>query len=278
MRVESDGVTEAFHEPEVGVQNVRPRPGDSEVAFVHDGSGFDGLYLLDVGEDPAAEPLFVREKAEVADPAWNSEGTRLAVTVTADAAANVWTVALNGEMNQLTDEPAFYTAPRYRNDNVLATGDAPQRPAAIHDVTAGDQLSPTAALGFDKRIPIPESLTYESAGRRIQAVVYSPPENAALGPVPVVVKAHGGPTSFDRYWFDFRSAYLAALGYCVIMPNYRGSDAYGREFRMANDHEWGRSGSRRRDQRGGRRRSSVSRSRRRPSRHLRRLRGRPDDG
>ncbi|WP_425493262.1 prolyl oligopeptidase family serine peptidase [Halorubrum ezzemoulense] len=53
------------------------------------------------------------------------------------------------------------------------------------------------------------------------------------------MKPHGGPTAFDGFGFDHRAAYFAALGYAVVRPNYRGSDGFGRAFRMANDGDWG---------------------------------------
>ena len=70
-------------------------------------------------------------------------------------------------------------------------------------------------------------------------MVYPPDSDAEGGSVPLLVKPHGGPTAFDGFGFDHRAAYFAALGYAVVRPNYRGSDGFGRAFRMANDGDWG---------------------------------------
>jgi dipeptidyl aminopeptidase/acylaminoacyl peptidase len=123
---------------------------------------------------------------------------------------------------------------------VLAVGEAARDPPAVRDVVAGERLTPGRPAGLDERLPEPESLTYEGEGGfEVHAVVYPPDADAPSGSVPLLVKAHGGPTSFDRFRFDYRASYLAALGYAVICPNYRGSDGFGREVRMANDGDWG---------------------------------------
>jgi dipeptidyl aminopeptidase/acylaminoacyl peptidase len=238
------GVREVFAAEGVRVQNVRPRPDSTEVAFVHDETGFDAVALVDGHEDDSAgdrepEELYAVEGAEVADPAWSPSGKTLAVTVTRDARANVHVVDRDGTASELTDEDAFHTAPRWRDGDVLTVRDTPHEPATVWDASAGEPVTPSASPDFGARIPGPTTLTYGSDGTDVQAVVYPPDADADDESVPVLVKAHGGPTSFDRFRFDHRAAYLAALGYCVILPNYRGSDGYGRAFRMANDRTWG---------------------------------------
>ncbi|WP_435063285.1 S9 family peptidase [Halobaculum sp. EA56] len=239
----ADAVREVFAAEGVRVQNVRPRPDSTEVAFVHDGSGFDAVYVVDgaaadtAGADP--EELYAVAGAEVADPAWSPSGKTLAVTVTREARADVHVVDRDGFADELTDDDAFHTAPRWRDGDVLAVRDTPHDPPAVWNVSAGERATPGASPDFGARIPDPETVAYESGDGEIQAVVYPPADDADDGSVPVLVKAHGGPTSFDRFRFDHRAAYLAALGYCVILPNYRGSDGYGRAFRMANDRDWG---------------------------------------
>ncbi|UIP01091.1 prolyl oligopeptidase family serine peptidase [Halobaculum sp. CBA1158] len=244
----TDGVREVFAEEGVRVQNVRPRPDSTEVAFVHDASGFDAVAVVDdagaaVGSDGDAagdaEELYAVDGAEVADPAWSPSGRTLAVTVTRDARANVHVVDRDGYADEVTDDDAFHTAPRWVDGDVLAVRDTPHDPPAVWNVSAGERVTPGATPDFGVRVPTPETVTYESGDEEIQAVVYPPEADSDAESVPVLVKAHGGPTSFDRFRFDHRAAYLAALGYCVILPNYRGSDGYGRAFRMANDRDWG---------------------------------------
>ena len=49
-----------------------------------------------------------------------------------------------------------------------------------------------------------------------------------------VVLPHGGPSARDEWGFDWLAQFLAARGYAVIQPNYRGSAGYGDDFQGAN--------------------------------------------
>ena len=56
---------------------------------------------------------------------------------------------------------------------------------------------------------------------------------------PLVVLVHGGPVSRDTLAFDWWASYLAARGYAVIQPNFRGSGGYGRAWQEAGYRQWG---------------------------------------
>ena len=68
----------------------------------------------------------------------------------------------------------------------------------------------------------------------IPALVWIPPNLRRDGTNPAVVEIHGGPMAQTRpYLLDYIQV-LAAQGYLVISPNYRGSINYGRAFFVAN--------------------------------------------
>jgi len=48
--------------------------------------------------------------------------------------------------------------------------------------------------------------------------------------LPAIVLPHGGPSSRDNWGFDWLAQFLAARGYAVIQPNYRGSAGYGDDY------------------------------------------------
>ncbi|MEM7433134.1 MAG: S9 family peptidase [Pseudomonadota bacterium] len=56
---------------------------------------------------------------------------------------------------------------------------------------------------------------------------------------PGVVLLHGGPQEQHDVGFDKEAQLLAANGYCVIMPNPRGSWGYGQDFANAIVANWG---------------------------------------
>ncbi len=58
-------------------------------------------------------------------------------------------------------------------------------------------------------------------------------------PTPLVVLPHGGPVARDYYGFDELAQLIAANGYMVFQPQFRGSAGFGRDFVEAGHGEWG---------------------------------------
>ncbi|MGN6154415.1 MAG: alpha/beta hydrolase family protein [Sphingomicrobium sp.] len=70
-------------------------------------------------------------------------------------------------------------------------------------------------------------------GAKIPAYLTLPPGKEAKN-LPAVILPHGGPSSRDEWGFDFLSQFLAARGYAVIQPEYRGSAGYGDQWLNEN--------------------------------------------
>lgn len=83
-------------------------------------------------------------------------------------------------------------------------------------------------------------ITYRTRdGNTLEAIITDPP-GAAPGDVrPLVLLPHGGPASQDHLGEDYIAGFIAALGYRVAQPNFRGSAGYGRAFERAGWGEWG---------------------------------------
>ncbi|MCP4590622.1 MAG: S9 family peptidase [bacterium] len=67
----------------------------------------------------------------------------------------------------------------------------------------------------------------------VEGILELPPDHQPGTPLPMVVELHGGPTSSSklrmRFWVYGR-VLMAARGYAVLSPNYRGSTGYGDKF------------------------------------------------
>ena len=63
-------------------------------------------------------------------------------------------------------------------------------------------------------------------GIQIPGYLTVPPGKPAKD-LPLVVMPHGGPASRDEWRFDWLAQFLAARGYAVLQPEYRGSAGYG---------------------------------------------------
>ena len=59
------------------------------------------------------------------------------------------------------------------------------------------------------------------------------------GPAPTVVLIHGGPQARDHWEFDPDVQILAAHGYAVFQPQFRGSTGFGKKFEEAGYGQWG---------------------------------------
>jgi dipeptidyl aminopeptidase/acylaminoacyl peptidase len=70
-------------------------------------------------------------------------------------------------------------------------------------------------------------------GVTIPAYLTLPPGKDAKN-LPAVVLPHGGPSDRDEWGFDWLAQYLAAKGYAVLQPEYRGSSGFGDAWLMEN--------------------------------------------
>jgi dipeptidyl aminopeptidase/acylaminoacyl peptidase len=83
-----------------------------------------------------------------------------------------------------------------------------------------------------------ETTTYTSFdGLAIPAYLTRPAD--AAGPRPMVVYIHGGPVERDHWGFNAEVQILAAAGYAVFQPQFRGSSGFGHKFEVAGYRQWG---------------------------------------
>lgn len=73
-------------------------------------------------------------------------------------------------------------------------------------------------------------------GATVEAYLTAPPTGR---PGPLVVLAHGGPELRDERAWDRQVQVMAAQGWWVIQPNFRGSGGYGLAYAREGWHRWG---------------------------------------
>lgn len=71
-------------------------------------------------------------------------------------------------------------------------------------------------------------------GTKIPGYLTLPPGRSDAKGLPGIVLPHGGPSARDSIGFDWLSQFLAASGYAVLQPNFRGSSGYGSNFFAKN--------------------------------------------
>ncbi len=78
-----------------------------------------------------------------------------------------------------------------------------------------------------------ETVEWNSDGFTVQGVVTFPPNYAPGKKLPLVLYLHGGPKSASLRTFSPQPQILAAQGWLVLEPNYRGSQGRGNDFETA---------------------------------------------
>jgi dipeptidyl aminopeptidase/acylaminoacyl peptidase len=120
----------------------------------------------------------------------------------------------------------------------MVTG--PREPGAwfFYDRTARSIVPIGAARTMDvERLGPTETLAVPTRdGATIEAYLTAPPGSA---PGPLVVLPHGGPEVRDTLAWDRQVQVLAAQGWWVLRPNFRGSGGYGLGFASQGWTRWG---------------------------------------
>jgi dipeptidyl aminopeptidase/acylaminoacyl peptidase len=76
-------------------------------------------------------------------------------------------------------------------------------------------------------------------GMEIDGIVTKPVDFDGTRKVPFLLNPHGGPTGASLLSFNTTEQIMAANGYMVLQPNFRGSTGRGEKFATANQNDWG---------------------------------------
>ncbi len=217
-------------------------PDGHTLAFCADPGGWYriGLYELDT-EDIR---WLRQDEAEQTEPHWSPDGTRVACVRTrgAETALRLTELPSNAETTYSLG-PGVHSNPRFSPDgrNLFFVFESPRQPDDLWrlDLPGGSFTQITRSLPDEidlSQFTIPEEVWYPSVdGVLVPAMLYRGRSQEG----PALVNIHGGPNwLFQRKWYPIMS-YLAAQGWTVLAPNYRGSTCYGRAWAYANSMRQG---------------------------------------
>jgi dipeptidyl aminopeptidase/acylaminoacyl peptidase len=182
----------------------------------------------------------------VSGPRWSSDGRAGLFLLEDDRSVILARVRAEGGMaERLTPEGgvamAFDLGPEGQTVLLHSTALTPAEVMAL-DPTGFRPLSrQNEALLQSFSLGAVEGIEWKSGdGTEIHGLLFKPPGFQSARRYPTIVYIHGGPVAQDQFDFDDIRLFLAAEGYLVLAPNYRGSSGRGRDFSRAIYADWGR--------------------------------------
>jgi dipeptidyl aminopeptidase/acylaminoacyl peptidase len=123
-----------------------------------------------------------------------------------------------------------------RDGTLAFVGRLPDRPGEIYVLRRGSKpvaLSDENTWARAYAMGRSDRIDWMSDGMNVNGVLTYPPNYTAGKQYPLVLVIHGGPVATSTRDFNSLAQLLAAHGYLVLQPNYRGSDNSGDAFLQA---------------------------------------------
>lgn len=227
--------------------------------LVSDETGWWNLYAFDspAGLDGPARNLAPME-AELGDPAWVfgrssygfcEDGGILAVA-RADGADGLIRIDDDGGVTPVETPFSEFEGLRISGASAVAVAAGPREAAMVVrlDPATGalaGVLARSLGVHVDPGVlPVAEPIAFPTSdGATARALFYAPAHDAWRGPAgelpPLLVLAHGGPTSSASSAQSLVRAFFTSRGIAIVDVDYRGSSGYGRPYRDALQGAWG---------------------------------------
>ncbi len=174
---------------------------------------------------------------------WFPDGKSLLVGAHDGTRTALWRLQLDGSFQRIDTgdvDPTwfFWIDAAIASDGSIAfPGSESRHPSELYYRTAAggapkaltDANAATAALELGK----PQTVSWQNEGFNEDGVLVYPPHYAPGRRYPLVLDVHGGPQAASGTAFDSFAQILAARGWLVFEPNYRGSDNFGNAYERA---------------------------------------------
>ncbi|MFD0404118.1 prolyl oligopeptidase family serine peptidase [Kitasatospora sp. NPDC127116] len=228
---------------------VQPAWGpDGMLYFLSDRTGWWNLYRWDGLRVHAVAPM----DADCAPAPWEGgyqsfgflPGGEIVLTVSDGFRTRLITVGGDGHCREQEADVTSvkpYVAVLGQQVALIAS-----TPTSTPSIRVFDPASPIPAWRWNFPTPMHEQPQYSCAAPTIREVRSSSTTIRYLlhrplvnGPVPLLVRAHPGPTDDVPMRLDWTVQYFVARGFAVAEVAYRGSTGQGRQFRQALHGHWG---------------------------------------
>ncbi|MBI3569356.1 MAG: S9 family peptidase [Gemmatimonadetes bacterium] len=206
------------------------------------GGGFGTVALVPATGGPAT---LLTQKLDrlVSGSRWSPAGATIAGIVTDDQRQYLVRVRADGSgWDRIASTMPVVTAFSEGADGgfaVIAT--SPTQPAELYAVDAQGTRRLTHVNAWIDSIALSTATVVTSRsddGNEVHGILRRPAGAAPGARLPMIVRPHGGPAGQDALQFDFEKELLAAQGWAVLAPNYRGSNGRGGAYTVAIAGDW----------------------------------------
>jgi dipeptidyl aminopeptidase/acylaminoacyl peptidase len=129
------------------------------------------------------------------------------------------------------------------NERVLASVEGPSSPEIYYIVDFQNHKADIVGEAYPALAGIAlgevRSLSYKARDGASVPAYLTIPAGSNGKDLPLVVLPHGGPQASDSDNFDWWPQFLAARGYAVLQPQFRGSTGFGAAWTKAGQRQWG---------------------------------------
>ncbi len=204
------------------------------------------LYLIPANGGTAKE-LTAKFDLSVGTPVWSRDGKTIYFSTNVLEAIELYAADVaTGAVKQLTSRGGSTGITEISKDGktIVGTMSSPNQPTEIYvssmDFGSIKPLTSHNAWLNDYSLAQSEVVKWKSKdGTEVEGVL-TKPVGYALGKVPFLLNPHGGPTGASINNFNSTIQVLAANGFAVLQPNFRGSTGKGLAFAQANKNTWGK--------------------------------------
>jgi len=204
------------------------------------------LYLIPANGGTAKE-LTAKFDLSVGTPVWSRDGKTIYFSTNVLEAIELYAADVaTGAVKQLTSRGGSTGITEISKDGktIVGTMSSPNQPTEIYvssmDFGSIKPLTSHNAWLNDYSLAQSEVVKWKSKdGTEVEGVL-TKPVGYASGKVPFLLNPHGGPTGASINNFNSTIQVLAANGFAVLQPNFRGSTGKGLAFAQANKNTWGK--------------------------------------
>ncbi len=232
--------------------NARWSPDGKWIAYtgtkdVNDGVETNYLYVIpSTGGSP--KQLSAKFDLNVGTPVWSRDGKTLYFSSNVLEANEIFSADVaSGTVTQVSKTGSSINIAQISQDGstIVGTLSQPNGPSEVYKSNL-KFTQPTALTSHnrwlsDYALAETEIVKWKSKdGMEIEGLLTRPVGYAQGNKVPLLLNPHGGPTGASINSFNGTVQVLAANGFAVLQPNFRGSTGKGLAFAQANKNTWGK--------------------------------------